>query len=169
MKRETGWFPNGYSAGIAANSGAAGASSEAKASGNLLSSKAPGWETAKSVAEASWKEVTGQQGYTSSFREAGEAASSHLTPDSVAGVIAVAQAKPAGVAAGAVAVGSVASPFRATIRTAAHSCTSSRGTITYTSGGCSAPPKHIREENGGRTWFPGLAQCEAWSFLRFLM
>lgn len=103
MKRETGWFPNGYSAGIAANSGAAGATSEAKASGNSLSSKAPGRETAKSVAEASWKELTGQQGYTSSFREAGEAASSHLTPDSVAGVIAVAQAKPAGVAAGAVA------------------------------------------------------------------
>lgn len=51
---------------------------------------------------------------------------------------------------------------------AAHSCTSSRGTITYTSGGCSAPAKHIREKNGGRAWFLGLAQCEAWSFFRFL-
>ena len=141
--------------------GQRGATSEAKASGNSLSSKAPGRETSKSVAEASWKELTGQQGYTSSFREAGEAASSHLTPDSVAGAIAGAQAKPAGVAAGAVAAGSVASPIWETTRTAAHSCTASRGTITYTSGGCSAPAKHIREENGGRAWFPGLAQREA--------
>lgn len=99
--------------------GAAGATSKAETSGSSLSYKTSWWETAKSVAEASWKELTGQKGYTSSFREAGEAASSHLTPDSVAGVIAMAQAKPAGVAAGAVAVGSVASPIWEAIRTAA--------------------------------------------------
>lgn len=99
------------------SAGAAGASSEAEASGSSLSSKASGWETTKHVAEAGWKELTGQQGYTSSFRGAGEAASSQLTPDAVAGAITGAQANPAGAAAGAAAVGSAASPIWETIRT----------------------------------------------------
>lgn len=43
------------------------------------------------------------------------------------------------------------------------------GTTTYTSAGCSAPTKHIRVENGGHTWFPGLAQREAWSFFKSII
>lgn len=106
-------------AAMAASLAAAGVATAGAdtAHASSLSSQASDWDTTKHIAESGWKELNGQDGLTSSMRQATDFASSQATPHNIAGSAASAQANPAGAAAGAVGVGSAAKPLWDTFKT----------------------------------------------------